>query len=167
MCRVMKLILLSGAVTIPTLSFGSEKITTGWIEPVRITPGNVLLDGKLDTGADKSSLSCKCGKPQERDGKRWIRLSIKDRDGKLVEFEREVVRIAKIKRHAGQQQERPVVKLGLCIANIYREIEVNLVDRSGFKYPLLVGRNFLENSILVDSSMRKTTSPACVNPGAS
>ena len=59
-------------------------------------------------------------------------------------MERKVVRMAKIKHHFGEVQERMVVKLGVCPGETYyyKEAEVTAVDRSGLTYPMLVGRDF-------------------------
>jgi len=165
-CAVVRFATVIGVLALASPVLGAGKLTAGWIEPVRITPGNILVDGKLDTGAAISSLSCDCITPHERDGKKWVRFGVRGKDGEIVHIETEVLRKVKIKRHFGQQQERLVVKLGLCIDKIYKEVEVSLVDRSGFNYPLLVGRNFLEHSILVDSDAQGTTSPGCKAPAA-
>ena len=54
-----------------------------------------------------------------------------------------------------------MVKLGICLGTIYREEEVTLVDRSGFNYQLLIGRNFTRDDFLVDPGKTFTTSPSC------
>jgi len=166
LCQLTTLMFLVGALLLAGAAVGAEKFTAGWIEPVQIQPGGMLLDGKLDTGATTSSLDCDCITPQERDGKQWVRFGVRGKDGKVVHIEREVVRKVKIKRHFGGQQERLVVKLGLCLANVYKDVEVTLVDRTGFSYPLLVGRNFLKGNIVVDSDKRYTTEPACKVPAS-
>ena len=40
-------------------------------------------------------------------------------------------------------------------------VEVNLVDRGKFEHPLLVGRSFLSQGVLVDSAARHRVPPAC------
>jgi hypothetical protein len=72
--------------------------------------------------------------------------------------------MAKIRRHFGEVQERMVVKLGVCLANTYKETEVTVVDRSGLTYPMLVGRDFLEGYFLVDPSVSNKTTPQCKVP---
>ncbi len=41
------------------------------------------------------------------------------------------------------------------------EIEVSLVDRSGFSFPVLLGRNALEGLAVVDSELEFTSQPVC------
>jgi hypothetical protein len=140
---------------------GEDKLTVGWVEKVRLFPGNVVVHAKVDTGADNSSLNVPKMEEFIRDGARWVRFDFTTRDGKTVTFERDVVRVAKIKRHKGKRQERIVVRLGICIGNVYREAEVNLVDRSRFKYEMLIGRSFMGDKLLVDPSKKYTRDPLC------
>ena len=51
--------------------------------------------------------------------------------------------------------------LGICLGNVYKEVEVNLEDRSKFNYQLLIGRSYLKNSFLVDASATFTLKPNC------
>jgi hypothetical protein len=158
---------LAGALAMPQTSLAANnKLIAGWIEPLQVMPAGVVMMGKLDTGATTSSLHCKCSAPEDRGGKKWVRFEVSGKDGKVATLEREVVRKVKIKRHFGGQQERLVVKVGLCLANLYKEVEVTLVDRTGFEYPLLVGRNFLEGDVLVDSAVKGSTSPNCKAPAS-
>ena len=36
---------------------GEDKLIVGWVEKVRLFPGNVVVHAKVDTGADNSSLN--------------------------------------------------------------------------------------------------------------
>ena len=119
------------------------------------------IQAKIDTGAENSSLDCECTDLFERDGKRWVRFSLTNAAGETTEFERPVTRTARIKRHYGQTQERPVITLGVCLGKTYREVEVNLVARSQHNYRMLVGRSFLEGTVLVDPGQTHLSEPRC------
>ena len=123
---------------------GREKKVVGWIEKVRISPGNFIVHAKLDSGAEYSSLDAANLTEFDRKGEPWVRFDLTERDGQKITIERPLLRTATIKRHYLQSQKRPVIKLGVCIGNLYQETEVNLVDRTGFIYPLLIGRKFME-----------------------
>jgi hypothetical protein len=144
------------------LANGKEMV--GWVEKVRIYPGNLLVEARIDTGADTSSLHCDCITSFDRNGEKWVSFIVETSDGKPVLMEQKVVRMAKIRRHFGEVQERMVVKLGVCLANTYKETEVTVVDRSGLTYPMLVGRDFLEGYFLVDPSVSNKTTPQCKVP---
>jgi hypothetical protein len=143
----------------------AEKATVGWVEKVRIHPGNILVEARIDTGAELSSLHCDCITPLERNGEKWVSFVIENSDGRPVLMEQKVVRMAKITRHFGEIQERPVVKLGVCLGKTYKEAEVTVVDRSGLTYPMLIGRDFLQGHFFVDPSVSYKTTPQCPGPG--
>jgi len=157
-CLLFQMIFAFGFVA--ALSADSKQIV-GVIENARIFPGEVIIPAKLDTGADNSSLNVKQLTGFDRDGETWVRFQVTGRDGKIVTIERKLMRNARIKRHEGPRQERPVVLMGICVGNYYKEVEVNLVDRSRFKYQLLLGRSFMQGGIIVDPSLQQTVEPEC------
>jgi len=140
---------------------GSPKEIVGWSEHVYLFPGHIELKAKVDTGAESSSVNCECHSFFKRDGASWVRFSILTSEGDPVTLEREIVRTVKIKRHYQKIQERPVVKLGICLGGVYRVTEVNIVDRSGLEFPMLVGRNFMDDKFLVDTKAQYINPPHC------
>ncbi|MES0873038.1 ATP-dependent zinc protease family protein [Sinimarinibacterium thermocellulolyticum] len=136
----------------------------GWIEWVAVGDKGIRLKAKLDTGATTSSITAENIEYFTRDGAKWVRFAIRDEHLDGIEIvEAPLARHVRIRRHGGQSQRRPVVKLGLCVGDIYRERQFSLIDRSGFNYPVLVGRNYLRDHILVDSDIIYTREPACEN----
>lgn len=152
--------LLGSLVLAATVSAGNKQIV-GWVEKARISPGNMVLQAKMDSGADNSSLNVPDVDEFERNGEKWVRFEVVDEQGTSVVIERKLIRTAKIKRHKALRQRRPVVRMGICIGNYYREAEVNLVDRSRFKYPLLIGRSFMGDNLVIDPSAQFTLEPGC------
>ena len=152
-------VLLHGGTGVTTAT--ELKVIAGWVEKAKLYPGGIEVKVKLDTGAKTSSLHCDCAEPFERDGERWIRFDVINYKGNRITFERRVHRVAKIKRHFGKVQERPVVMLGLCLGSIYKETEVTLVDRTGFEYQMLVGRKYMEGDFVVDPGVTYSTQPNC------
>ncbi len=143
----------------------NPKEIVGWAEKVKIFPGNFIIKARIDTGAKTSSINTPFLETFKRDGKTWVRFDFRDKKGKKKKIiEKEVVRVAKIKRKGMKSEERPVIKLEICLGDTYKEAEINLVDRSNFIYQILIGRSFLENSFLVDSSFRYSKKPNCKEP---
>jgi len=133
---------------------------TGWLERVLVCPGGHALVAKLDTGAKTSSIHAPEFTLEERDGRTWVRFSAPDRDGKPYAFERELVRMVKIKERDGSLKERPVIRLGIVLADTYHETEVNLEDRSPLNYRLLLGRIYLQQAgVEVNASATFRTQP--------
>jgi hypothetical protein len=152
------------AVMLPTLALAGNvgaKQVVGWVENIKVYPGGVTVKAKVDSGAKTSSLDCECITPFKRDGKDWLSFSVKNHKGDIIRLEKPVTRVAIIKRHFGKEQKRYVVKLGICLGSIYREAEVTLVDRTGFNYAMLVGRNFLKDDFLIDPSNTFRNQPEC------
>jgi len=133
----------------------------GWVERVSIFPGNLQIKAKLDTGARNSSLNASDIEEFERDGATWVRFKLKNWKERTVSMEARVTRLATIKQHGAQSMTRPVIRLGICLGNVYKEVEVNLEDRGKFIYQMLIGRSYLRHSILVDASATFTIIPNC------
>lgn len=159
--RTKLLVLCCLILFVPVTNPSIAKEVVGWVENVKVYPGGIIVKAKIDSGAKTSSLDCECITPIKKDGQDWLSFSVENHKGEIVRLEKPVTRIARIKRHFGQEQERYVVKLGICLGSIYREEEVTLVDRSGFNYALLVGRNFLGEDFLIDPSVTFSKEPKC------
>lgn len=132
----------------------------GWIERVKLENAAMTLEAKLDTGAETSSLHAPDAETFERDGDTWVRFTVEDAEGEEHAFERPLSRTVRIRSAAGVTR-RYVVTLSLCLGDIARQAEVTLADREELSYPMLIGRNFLDGHILVDSGPKFTRDPAC------
>jgi hypothetical protein len=155
-------------VSIVVCVFGSTamaqdaKQVVGWLENAKILPENIVLPTRLDTVTESSSLEAEGLAESVKDGKKWVRFVTIQPDGTKTALEREVVRTAKVASSDGTGQERPVVRLGVCLGNQFAETEVILVDRGRFKQPLVLGRNFLVGRLVVDPADEFTVEPECM-----
>lgn len=143
----------------PSLSEGLR--VAGWVEYVHLFPGSLKVKAKLDTGARNSSLHANHIEEFERDGEKWVRFKLKNWKGRIESFEARVIRIAKIKQHDSSPALRPVIRLGICLSDVYKEVEVNLEDRRKFNYQVLIGRSFLRKSFLINPSATFTIKTEC------
>jgi hypothetical protein len=156
---------LLAALVLAPLAAAGEKTVVGWIEKVRIYPGNFIVHAKLDSGAEYSSLDASNMQIFERDGKSWVRFDLEEkREGKKLTIERPLLRWAPIKRHNQEPQRRPVISLGLCLGTLYKETEVNLINRKNYQYRMLIGRKFMEGVVVIDPSAKYTVEPECKGP---
>ncbi len=149
---------------VAALSFGAngaERKVVGYIEEVRIFPGDVYFKAKVDTGARTSSIDVRDPVVFERDGREWVRFSVNNKAGDSISVERPVVRTPKVRRSGTAKQVRYVVTLGICLGDYFKEAEVNLNDRAGMSYKILIGRLFLSDQFYVDSSKKNMTTPNC------
>ena len=135
----------------------------GWIEPVMLDPKRRwLMDAKLDTGADTSSLDARDIKRVRFRGQSYVRFTLVDpQTGEEVSLRRPFVRNVRIRRHNGEHQRRRVALMNVCLGSQERMIEVTLVDRGVFDYPLLLGRSALRGLAIVDPTVERTREPTC------
>ncbi|MEE1887201.1 retropepsin-like aspartic peptidase RloA2 [Pseudomonas carassii] len=163
------LLALLTLVALPVMA--AEPTLYGRYENIALPEIGETLKAKMDTGAYTASLSAKDIEQFTRDGEDWVRfrLATKDANGKV--YEHKLARISKIKNRADEEEEgdapelsrRPVVDLELCLGDVKRTVEVNLVDRSSFNYPLLVGAKALREFKAAVNPAKKFTAgkPDC------
>lgn len=131
-----------------------SKPVIGAVEQVRIIPGNMIFDARIDTGATTTSLGVDELEIFNEDGQEWAEITIKDHKSK-----HKVVKFIFIKQHGKEPLKRPVIRLRLILGDVSEIVNVTLADRSNFKYKLLIGRNFLYERFVVDVSLKHTRTP--------
>ena len=130
-----------------------EKKLFGRVEAIKILPEDVTLLAKMDTGAKTSSLSAIDIIEYEDAGRLRVAFSVVD-PKRGIKFDRDlpVKRHAKIKKRKNRVVKpsgkptfsvRPVVTITVELNGKTQEIDVNLVDRRHFNYPMLFGREAL------------------------
>ena len=124
----------------------------GWVECATLDSTGLTVKAKLDTGARTSSLDVPDYNVFKQKDQTWVRFSISDRKGNRARLERQVVKFTRVKRSETITSRRPVITLRLNIGGVSQRTEVNLANRTHLLYPLLIGRKFLNDKILVDSS---------------
>jgi hypothetical protein len=155
------LLIVSICFNLSIFAIAAEKQIVGWVETVSIYPGDVKIKAKVDTGAKNSSLNAKNLELFKRDGETWVRFNLRNFKKRRETYEAKVIRTAKIKQLGQEADSRLVIKLGICIGKIYKEVEVTLEDRTGFNYQMLIGRSFLKGSFIVDPGITFTINPNC------
>ncbi|RMQ46628.1 hypothetical protein ALQ04_04397 [Pseudomonas cichorii] len=149
----------------------AEPTLYGRYENIKVPEIGETFKAKMDTGALTASLSARDIELFQRDGDDWVRFRLATKDAGNKVYEHKVSRISKIKGRAEGDDDdevidpttRPVVDLEMCLGNKKRTVEVNLVDRSHFNYPLLIGAKALrEFDAAVNPARRYTADkPDC------
>lgn len=156
------LVLLWPGVTPPASA--KVKDLFGWVEQVIVGAHELELKAKLDTGAETSSLDATNIRRLRRrsTGERFVEFDLSHpTTGVIITLKKKLVREVRIKQHDGSFQTRPVVVVPVCLGRHSRNIEVSLIDRREFLYPLLLGRSALAGIALVDPNVTLTTRPQC------
>jgi len=146
-------------LSISNAVFAQNKV--GWLEDVVLSDGNFKLVAKMDTGADHSAVNASNIQVFEQNNQSWVRFDLHNRWGQSIRLEKPVVRLARVKMKNGGVQERMVVEMGLCLNSIVKNAHVSLVDRSHFKYQMLVGRSFLQSDFVVDAGAKFIQEKTC------
>lgn len=144
----------------------------GLHEYVKLHELQIKVPAKLDTGAETASLSATNIQVFKKDGGEWVRFQLGlDSPYNQQVIEKPLVRMSYIKRRAGDREagdeqlytERPVVAMDICLGDELQSIEVNLTDRSDFKYPLLIGSTALKemNAAVSPNNRFAAGQPSC------
>lgn len=167
-CFIAPLACLIGLVIASQASAGIAKHVYGRVEYVNINGDNQLIKAKLDTGAKLSSLSATNIKPYQKDGKTWLSFDIfHERKNINFHLDRPLIKYTRIKKRHGEDSnnkysERPVISLSVCLRHQILEVDVNLIDRANFIYPMLLGSNAISKfEGLVDPAAKFTARPDC------
>lgn len=149
----------------PLMLIAADKPVIGYLETVQIGERKISLNAKIDSGADHSSIHVIDAKPYKKNGKNWIRFKVLDNEGRYYLFDKRVVREVYIKRKNQTSQKRAVVIFGMCLAGVFKTVEVNLSNRSNFRQLMLVGRSYLHGYFLIDVSKQYLSTPDCAQAG--
>jgi len=129
----------------------------GAVEWARVEPADLWVELRIDTGADTTSIHAEEIQLIEKDGKRYVSFFLIDAvTGRRHPQELRLRRRVLIKQSGGPDQRRYVVRMWVTVGEIRSRIDVNLTDRGDFEYPLLIGRNFLTDTMIVDVSRHHT-----------
>lgn len=143
----------------PKITHLDDKTILGQTEWVYVSALKENFKGRIDTGATTSSINAVDIIHFERDGKKWVRFNLTHAEGENAEtIEAKVVRTAKIKQSNTPEEaiDRPVIQLHVRIGDVAHLTEFTLTNRSHMAYPVLIGRTFMRDVILVDVSKEYT-----------
>ena len=127
-------------------------------EPVFVMPFEAPFHAKIDTGADTSSIDAEEIQLTERDGKKFVSFTIRQRGTEKVHsYTLPLKRKVSIVRHGGKSQSRYIVMLTLRIGKLEMEREFSLANRNNFRCQVLIGRNIISGTAAVDPSRRNLT----------
>lgn len=112
---------------------------------------------KIDTGAYTSSIHSHDIKEIEVNGEKFIKFRILDPSHPLyndIEFQVKRYKRKSVKSSFGQSEQRFVIQTLIEFYGEVYPIELSLSERSDMKYPILLGRQFIQRRFIVDVSLR-------------
>lgn len=132
----------------------------GWREHVALPAlGIERLRAKIDTGARSCALHVDTVWRFVEGGAPWVGFVLTPRRGSRATLEgRAAVRDEReVADSSGRRTRRIFIATPLRLAGIEREVEINLADRCGMLFPMLVGRTALQDAFLVDPALSFAT----------
>lgn len=132
-----------------------SKQVIGAVATVEETQSDLEFTARVDTGATTSSIHVEewkiadQAKEMTKNLGKKIRFLIKNEEGKSKWLERKITEISVIKT-SEREETRYKVPVTLTCNGVKKKVLVSLNDRSHMKYPMLLGRNYLEGDFLVD-----------------
>jgi hypothetical protein len=135
----------------------SQLQTIGRIEAISILDLELFdLDVKIDTGAYSNSLHC----DEITIENNFVSFRLLDKVHKAYhnkKIKMPLYKEKKVKSSNGTTEKRAFIQVKVRFFNkIYKTI-VSLTNRKDMKYPMLIGRKFLQNRFLVDVSKKNLT----------
>ncbi len=116
--------------------------------------GGTNVRAKIDTGAFRTAVHCESWNLISLNGKEILEVTIEWESGKprLLHFEKFIKRT--IKNSFGQTEERYCVRTLILIRRKKINCEISFSNRSGMRYPVLLGRKTIGKKFLVDVSLK-------------
>ncbi len=130
-------------------------LVIGVTEYVDIPEWRILrLRAKIDTGARSSALHVENVRELGNGRVSFdVRLSRSESE-RRVTVEARVARRGLVRPSSGELQARVFVSVKVRIGPVEREVELGLVDRGAMIFRMLIGRNALAHSFLIDPGRR-------------
>ena len=129
--------------------------TLGWREWATLPAiGVPRLRVKIDTGARTSALNARSIEPFDRDGRRWVRFTLRPNrrrpDAVVCAAPLKDVRV--VKDSGGHAEERYVIETPIRLGDGSEEwpIEITLANRDGMLFAMIVGRTAIEERFTVN-----------------
>lgn len=139
----------------------NDRVVLGWQERVMLLPNEILLEAKFAPGSEGNTLHVEKLRTLKRNGKQWAKFIVANRLGGKVELEREMITRTNFRMASGKTIKRPVVKLGVCIAGHYTELDIALGNRKSFGSEIILGRESLAGYFMIDPSLSHVSNPVC------
>jgi len=136
------------------------KILIGAVEEVVLFPWGVKLPARIDTGAGMTSLDVRDLTVKNR----IAQFRLPEKYGNTL-ISLPIIRYCKV-RSADSRRRRPVVEIELCVGSKRMRVHANLNDRSQLEYPLILGRNVLNQGFMVDCAEENMLSVKCLEGGS-
>ncbi len=134
-----------------------NKITVGALEVCDLPQLEITkLHMRVDTGAQTSSLHVDNIEEFKKDGQLWVSFDIHPDVHNVATVVRRQAKVHDtrvVKSSSGDKQQRHVIETQIVLGGQSWGIYLTLTDRSSMTYLMLLGRQAMQDRILVDPSV--------------
>jgi hypothetical protein len=116
--------------------------------------GGINVRAKIDTGAFRTAVHCESWALKEINGKEVLEVVIEWEAGNPVILQYSKYQKRTIKNSFGQTEDRYCVRTLILIHKKKIQSEISFTNRSGMRYPVLLGRKTIGKKFLVDVSLK-------------
>ena len=116
--------------------------------------GGTNVRAKIDTGAFRTAVHCESWALKEINGKEVLEVVIEWEAGNPVILQYSKYQKRTIKNSFGQTEDRYCVRTLILIHKKKIQSEISFTNRSGMRYPVLLGRKTIGKKFLVDVSLK-------------
>jgi hypothetical protein len=142
----------------PELSEATPLLPIGWKERLDFPDwGLKRIRVKIDTGACTSALGASGYELIEVDGLLTVRLWLalnRRRPEKAAIVEAPIVRMVYVTNTGGGREERPMIETTIRLGPVRKRIRLTITSRAAMRFPMLLGREALAGSFVVDVSRK-------------
>lgn len=129
----------------------SSRIVVGWREwAVLPALGLCAVRAKIDTGARSSALHVDAQWRFTEAGAPWVGFRLTPGGQGAVDAAAPVADEREVTDSGGHRTLRTFLRTSLRLAGVERDIEINLTDRRGMRFPMLLGRTAVAGVFTVD-----------------
>jgi hypothetical protein len=131
----------------------------GWKELVEFPEwGLRRVKVKIDTGARTSALDVVSYELRDADGQGLVaelRLALnRRRPDALTVVHTPVLQMVVVSNSSGIREQRPLVETTLRLGPVTKRVRMTVTNRSGMRFPMILGRKALENDFVVNVSRK-------------
>jgi len=115
------------------------------------------IDLKIDSGAYTSSIHCSNIEEKVVDGESFIEFKLLDPEHPLYNnkaFSTKNYEIKAVKSSNGISENRFLIETNIVLFNTTFPIHLTLSERKDMKFPILLGRKFLNNKFVIDTAKK-------------
>jgi len=139
-----------------THSTGGRRVL-GWREWLALPElGIPAIKAKLDTGARSSALHVEQIEEFQRDGADWVRFKLDpvSRSRRRARWiEAPLLDRREVTDSSGDVSLRPFIRTDVMIEGERYPIEINLTNRRGMLFPMLLGRTAMSGRLCIDPAL--------------